>query len=186
MKKLIALVVCLLCLAPCALAESAPYTLDAGYFTMQLYPGDVLELYDRTDNQSMLFLYPPDTGDMNYMDNINIVWTQQDSSSMTQDDLDVMADFIIEQAQAQYTQLGVDADNFEVLGTELEPGVKGAILYSFDMDLTPLGSDLQTTLYQYQAFIMDGAEGTYIITLSSDSFDSLSLMYPYTDTFTLK
>lgn len=186
MKKLFSLMLCLILLSACALAEEAPYTLDMGDFTMSLNPGDSVELLEKIENMPLLYVYPADTGDENYYDNINIVWNTQDVSAMTEADIEYLAEFVLTQSEQQYAAMGIDAANFQLLGTELEEGVKGSILYSFELDYSSLGADLVSTIYQYQVFVMDGAQGSYILTASSDSFDALSHMSLYLDSFQIK
>lgn len=185
MKRLFALILCLVLLMPAALAE-APEILDFGDFTMQLNPGDAYELYEKAEGSPLLYVYPVDTGDESFVDNINVVWTSQDTTAMDEASLEAMGNLIMEQAKLQYDEMGIATDNYQLLGTELVAGAQGSILYSYDIDYSALGVDHQATIYQYQIFFMGGAEGTYICTATSDSIETLAVMGSYGETFQLK
>lgn len=185
MKKLFALILCMVLLMPAALAE-APVVLDAGDFTMQVNPGDAYELYEKAEGAVMLALYTVDTGDETFLDNVNVAWTAEDTTAMDEASLEAMGNLIMEQAKLQYDELGVATDNYQLLSFELVAGENGFIIYSYDIDYSALGVDHQATIYQYQIFFMDGAEGTYICTATSDSIETLAVMGSYGETFQLK
>lgn len=198
MKKLLSLILCLmLCLPAMAMAEAEAaatetsvqlYPIDFGTFTMSIGENDqyqvAAELASNTVYAIIYVNYDPTAV---IADTLNVVWTTDDvpgeieyAGSITK-----YGELGLQEASTLYTSMGIKMSNESVIAAEFD-GTSGYILTSCTMDYTGAGYDLVTPLYQMQMIYCGVQGGTYIFTLTADTYSDLVAMTDYLDTLSFK
>lgn len=193
MKKLLSLMLCLmLCLPVLAVAETAAepvlYTIDFGYFTMDLGENDQYQVAaERASNTVYAMIYVDYDRANTTHDTINVVWSTDDVQGEIEmvGGIQKYAELVLQNAEAQYTTMGIKMTDAQVLSAIFEEQV-GATVTSCTMNYTAAGVDLVTPLYQMQVFYCMEEASTYILTLTSASFEKLQSMLSYLDTIEFK
>lgn len=186
MRKLITLLMCLALFLPAiALAEAtavpATYPVDFGDFTMTLKETDMYQQGVKQNNEVMAMIYPDYDEMAVFSANLGIVWHRADASAELAQTLpEDFAQAMLAQAQTSFATQGLFPTNFQVFEADYTEGVL-SIGYCFDIDYSPLGVDLSTTIYQRQIYLCLGGAGTYIFNMTAVSMEDLALMDFYLD-----
>ena len=192
MRKILAVVIALmLALAAIgAMAEAAAAvtdeTYDFGDFSMT-YPGDCqLQVAEKTEGGIFFTLLSPATSEGQITNNMNCLWNSEFLDVETTDPqevLDYTVDGFAAEAEAQglivSNVTGLKADTVNVGGRQ---GI--AIAYSYDVDYTNLGVDLQTTLICSSFSFSDPSFGTYIFSVTSGNEAGLNALAGALDSIT--
>lgn len=198
MKKLLSLLLCLtLCLPVLALAEGADmldslspkryHTVDFGTFTMELGENDLYEVADEmTSNAVYAIIYPDYNPNAATTDSINVVWS---AGSFEQDlaayGAETYAQMCLLAAKEQCAAMSITMRNAQVLASLYEDGEYVAIT-SCEVDYTGAGVDLVTPQYQMQYYTSAADGSTYIITVTTTSYERLVELSSYLETMVLK
>lgn len=193
MKKLIALFLCLLMAMPAiALAETAAteltQTIDLIDVTMAIGPNDLYEVAPtKADNQVFAIIYPNyDATAMGHA-NINLVWSSADGAAeiAAAGGIETYAKNYLQQIVEVFTAMGIAVHDAQLLNAAVEEDF--ALMYTYMLlDYTGAGVALTTDQYQMQAYLCNGAEGTYIVTLTASTAEELEAMLPYLATIQIK
>ena len=187
MKKLLALILCLmLAFSTCAMAATT--AVDFGTFTIDLGPNDQYEVADTmTDGQLYALISPNYDPNATFTSTINVVWTSGNlrSDINTLGGMDAYAQLVMNNANAQYSEMGIVMSNYTLMRTFIDDETAGA-LTSYTLDYTKAGVDMVTNLYQMQALFFNGANDNYIFTLTAYTIEELEVMSAYLDTVTFK
>lgn len=193
MKKLIALILCLLMAMPAiALAETETTTLtqtiDLIDFTMNIGPNDVYEaLPTKTDNQVYAIIYPNyDPTALNHA-NINVVWTSANAAAeiAAAGGIEPYSQNYVQQIVAVFTSMGIAVNDSQLLGASFEENY--GIIYTYmNLDYTGAGVPLTLDQYQMQVYFCDETESTYILTLTASSAEEMATLLPYLQTVVFK
>lgn len=174
MKKLLVLLM-VLCLAVLpAFAETT--VLDFDDFTWEIdneMAGSVLE---KAEGTPYIFLYPAYDAEALFHPGVNCVWTATvlDVNALTEQNIALLAQTVIDNTVAQYTALGYETKDASVLSamvmkmTEWNTNVL-MTTNTYAIDLAQNGEFL--TLYTCQVYV-GGAFGTYTFTVTADDFDT--------------
>lgn len=187
MKKLIALLLCLmLCLPVVALGEAASnpdvYTVDLGDFTITLNAADILQKGEKAEGSIMFLLFPAYDETNTFHNNLNCSWTAADLSNLEGYDAQTYGELVLKQAISQLESQGIAASNAQLLTAEHDDETGSTTLItSMGMDYSGAGIDLQMTLFQIQIYVPAGEDGTYLFTISADTLDNAASLLTYLD-----
>ena len=189
MRKFLAVAVALILAlaATGAMAEAAAVTdetYDFGDFTLT-YPGDSqLQVVEKAEGAVFFTLLSPSTSEGQVTNNMNCVWNSEyldTASTDPQEVLDYTVEGFAAEAEAQglivSNVTGLQADTVDIGGLQ---GI--AIAYSYDVDYTNLGVDLQTTLICTAFSAADPAFGTYTFSVTSGNQAGLDQLAGVLDT----
>ena len=190
MKKLVSLLLCIALMLPVlALAEGAAewVTLDYEDFSMQVKSTDILQQGEKS-NGSVLFTLYPDYADADvFHSNINCAWISNDLTGLGGMSARAYAQMVLDAAKQQFSAQNIACQNEQIISYELsEDGTELSLLFSYDLDYSAAGHNLQTTLYQLQLYAMLGDKGTYMFTFSATDMATLENMLVYAQTVELK
>lgn len=180
MKKLLALLLCMMLCLPVAMAQTLTddvfVTIDFGDFTMDMRAEDLYQVVEKVDSQAFALVYTEYDENNSFHNNINIAWMSADIAPM-------MLLYTPEAFAMEVLQAGVDSmknsgfgvTNDQLHSAEFADGVL-SLVYSIDVDYTPIGIDLQMTIWQKLVYYNIEDQGTYWFTLSAGSAEDLERM----------
>ncbi len=186
MKKWLMLLLCLVLCCPASLAEDTQdeielttMPLDFGDFVMTVFNVDGVQMGEKLDGEVWAVIYPLYVESDPFHDTINVVWHASDLTETVElMGVEFYAETLLQQTVEQYASLGIQATNAKLASALYEEG-QMAMAYSIDMDYTAAGTDLKVTMWQLQQYVMLGEKGTYIFTLTTDSFEDLKMLTYY-------
>lgn len=190
MKKLLSLILCLMALFTCALAETETvelYTIDFGAFTMDLGENDYYEVAEEmVANNVYAIIYPNYDPTAATFDNINITWLDMDLAPIVRlAGAEPYAQMVLEAAAPQYESMGIKMNKAELLSAVFEENVFVTIT-ACELDYAGAGVDLVSPLYQMQVYFCQGEGGTYVFTVSATTMESLEALSTYVDGVVIK
>lgn len=179
MKKLIALILCLmLCVPAFAMAETAEpawYDIDFGPFSMLLKDTDAYQVAGETPADGQVFAQiVPDYDPTALMpDNINFVWSSGDDTDLIRlTGPEAYAEAILSNILQNLQTYGIKVMESAVLGANHDGNLVTITTY-VKLDYTGAGIDVVTEQYQTQVYYCFGEKGTWIVTLTSTTTDGL-------------
>lgn len=188
MKKLLSLILCLMMLLPAmamAEAEVVPelYTIDFGYFTMDLGAADYYQIAaERQDNTAYAIVYPNYDQTNPNPSNINVVWSSDNFSLQVKlFGASLYAQSMLQSTSNLYQSMGYTMSNSQIHSATLEGDVFST-MFSYD-----LSAGTQTlSMYQLQNYYFCGDEGVYAFTITATSMEELESLTPYFDGINIK
>ena len=185
MKKLIALLLCiLLCVPVFATAE----VLEFEDFNLVINDGDLYQLGVKGEGQILVQVFPAYDENATFHENFGISWTSENFKEFMQyGDTDSLCQSVLEGIASNLTMQGVLVNSKEILAKEVdeENGVM-ALYMLFELDYSGAGYDLQLYLHEEQLYVSLEDAGTYIFTFAADSNEKIMEMLNYMDAIEMK
>ena len=178
MKKILAIVLCVMLLPLIALAEEATETIwvpvDFGDFTMKMQATDGLQMGEKAEGGLLFIAYPNYDPAALPHDNITAAWTAEKltfTDETTQEEVDQFAQDVLDGIVVDMDAQGVAVTDPLMVSAEFADGSL-CVLYSMTCDYTALNIDLVTGLYQMQLYV-PVADGTYVFGLTSTTLEGV-------------
>lgn len=178
MKKILAIVLCVMLLPLIALAEEATETIwvpvDFGDFTMKMQATDGLQMGEKAEGGLLFIAYPNYDPAALPHDNITAAWTADKltfTDETPQEEVDKFAQDVLDGIVVDMDAQGVAVTDPLMVSAEFADGSL-CVLYSMTCDYTALNIDLVTGLYQMQLYV-PVADGTYVFGLTSTTLEGV-------------
>lgn len=186
MRRLVSLLLALMFACSIAVAEETALTEhNFGDFSIS-FPDDMYGALaeEVTSGSPFMQLLQDYDAEAAFNKNLTMTWSQ-DLLDITSAESQLYADSMLSVAVLQLEAAGITVENPAVVSAEIMAldGKDALVMtYSFDLDYSGAGMDLQMTLYTHQRIIPDEAfAGTYSVTISTDNLEDAALLMQIAD-----
>lgn len=186
MRRLISLLLVLMLACTAAIAEESVLTEhNFGDFSIS-FPVDMYGSLaeEVTSGAPFMQLLQDYDAEAAFNKNLTMTWSQE-LLDITSAEPQLYADSMLSIAVLQLEAAGITVENPAVVSAEIMSldGKDALVMtYSFDLDYSGAGMDLQMALYTQQRIIPDEAfAGTYSVTISTDNLEDAALLMQIAD-----